>query len=128
MKTELVVQGEKREVMEALGSFLREHKELFQNVGGPGRFTGYSMVAARVPDQKPGRAAGMSCLALLSLPFVGAAAVAFDQDEPGVRVTAKPTVGGETRLKVSTQGRASTDSVDALLAWLREEPGAAEPS
>lgn len=121
MKAELVVRGEKREVMEALGGFLREDKELYQLVRGPGRFTGYSVVAARVPDDNPGRAAAWGCLTLLSLPFVGAAASTIDQAEPGVRITAKPAQDGWIKLVVSTEGRAGAESVNALLAWLRGE-------
>lgn len=121
MKTELVVQGDKREVMEAIGAFLKGHESLYKSVSGPGRFTDYSVLTASLPDQNPERAAGMGCLALLSLPFVGAAADTLTPKDPRLRIRAKPVGDGETRLKLSTEGRASQESVDALLSWLREE-------
>lgn len=125
MKTELVVRGEKREVMTTIAEFLDERKDLYGDVRGPSRWTDDSVVEATVSARHARFVVARGCLAMI------AGLVALDTMEtigpdPRIKVSAKAVSDG-LRLKIATQDSVKPEAVEPLLAWLRDELDA-EPS
>lgn len=120
MRAEIVVQGEKREVQEAVSRFLKEHKDLYHGVSGPGRFTDYSLVQAKVNAKHARLAATRGCLAII------AGLVALDTMEtisgdPSIKVAAKPAGDGKTKLSITTSDGVKPEAIDPLVAWLKDD-------
>lgn len=122
MRTELEVQGKKREVQEAVSRFFKEHKDLYQGVTGPGRFTGYSLVEAKVNPRYARHVAKRSCLAMIA-GFFALEAMDTIGGDPNIKVAAKPAGEGKTRLKITTEDGVKPEAIDPLLTWLNSGQG-----
>ncbi len=122
MKTELVVQGEKREVQEAVARFFKEHKDLYHGVTGPFRLTDYRAVEAKV-NARRARFSGIRAAAGLVAGLVALDTMQTISGDPSIEVVAK-TVGDGIKLKITARDGVKPEAVEPLLSWLHQELGA----